>query len=100
MVVLKWLNVETGFFLSGLWLDSVIAFLFVWYFDGCILLLFAGIYICPKCGHKLFSAKAKYKHNTPWPAFTETIRADSVSKADETEPQTSSKAKALKVVVQ
>lgn len=100
MVVLKWLNVETGFFLSGLWLDSVIAFLFVWYFDDCILLLFAGIYICPKCGHKLFSAKAKYKHNTPWPAFTETIRADSVSKADETEPQTSSKAKALKVVVQ
>lgn len=57
----------------------------------------SGIYICPKCGHKLFSAKAKYKHNTPWPAFTETIRADSVSKADETEPQTSSKAKALKV---
>ena len=98
--MLKWLNVEIGFFLSGFWLDSVIAFLFVWYFDDCILLLFAGIYICPKCGHKLFSAKAKYKHNTPWPAFTETIRADSVSKADETEPQTSSKAKALKVVVQ
>lgn len=59
--------------------------------------IFAGIYVCPKCGNELFSAKAKYRHNTPWPAFTETIRADSVSKVDETEPQQSSKAKALKV---
>ena len=59
----------------------------------------AGIYVCPKCGHELFSAKAKYQHHTPWPAFTETIRADSVSKVDETEPQRSSKAKALKVHV-
>lgn len=57
----------------------------------------AGIYVCPKCGHKLFSAKAKYKHNTPWPAFTETISVDSVSKRDETETMTSSSAKALKV---
>lgn len=57
----------------------------------------AGIYVCPKCGHKLFNAKAKYKHNSPWPAFTETIRADSVSKRDETETMTSSSAKALKV---
>ena len=60
-------------------------------------LFFAGIYVCPKCGHELFSAKAKYKHNTPWPAFTETIRDDSVSKVNETEAQQSSKAKALKV---
>ena len=59
--------------------------------------IFAGIYVCPKCGHELFSAKAKYQHNTPWPAFTETIRADSVSKEDETVPQQSSKMKALKV---
>lgn len=59
----------------------------------------AGIYVCPKCGHELFSAKAKYQHHTPWPAFTETIRADSVSKKDETEAQQSSKAKALKVHV-
>lgn len=66
--------------------------------DTCMLLyLFAGIYVCPKCGHELFSAKAKYKHNTPWPAFTETIRKDSVSKENETEPQQSSKNKALKV---
>ena len=61
------------------------------------LLIFAGIYVCPKCGHELFSAKAKYKHNTPWPAFTETVHDDSVSKENETEPQQSSKAKALKV---
>ena len=61
------------------------------------ILLLAGIYVCSKCGHELFSAKAKYNHHTPWPAFTETMRADSVSKVDETEPQTSSKAKALKV---
>lgn len=57
----------------------------------------AGIYVCPKCGHQLFSAKAKYKHHTPWPAFTETIRDDSVSKDIETEPQESSKNTALKV---
>lgn len=61
------------------------------------LLISAGIYVCPKCGHELFSAKAKYKHNTPWPAFTETVHDDSVSKENETEPQQSSKAKALKV---
>lgn len=60
-------------------------------------MLFAGIYVCPKCGHELFSAKAKYKHRSPWPAFTETIRDDSVSKVNETEPQESSNAKALKV---
>ena len=67
--------------------------------DCYFFVFFAGIYICPKCGHELFSAKAKYQHHTPWPAFTETIRADSVSKVDETEPQQSSKAKALKVHV-
>ena len=59
--------------------------------------IIAGIYVCPKCGLELFSAKAKYQHNTPWPAFTETIRNDSVSKQHEKEAQQSSKAKALKV---
>ena len=58
---------------------------------------FVGIYVCPKCNHELFSAKAKYKHHTPWPAFTETLRNDSVSKEIETEPQESSKNTALKV---
>ncbi|GCB80605.1 hypothetical protein scyTo_0017247 [Scyliorhinus torazame] len=40
----------------------------------------AGIYICSKCGHELFSSRAKYDHSSPWPAFTETIHPDSLSK--------------------
>merc|ERR1712002_804045 len=39
-----------------------------------------GVYKCVKCGYELFSSKAKYKHSTPWPAFTETVHEDSVSK--------------------
>uniref|UniRef100_A0A8D0DU36 Methionine sulfoxide reductase B1 n=1 Tax=Salvator merianae TaxID=96440 RepID=A0A8D0DU36_SALMN len=40
----------------------------------------AGIYVCSKCGYELFSSKSKYAHSSPWPAFTETIHADSISK--------------------
>ncbi|MBN3316252.1 MSB1A reductase, partial [Atractosteus spatula] len=40
----------------------------------------AGIYLCAKCGHKLFSSRSKYEHSSPWPAFTETLQEDSVSK--------------------
>ncbi|GCC35508.1 hypothetical protein chiPu_0013993, partial [Chiloscyllium punctatum] len=40
----------------------------------------AGIYVCSKCGYELFSSKAKYNHSSPWPAFTETIHPDSLSK--------------------
>uniref|UniRef100_A0A7N8YG36 Methionine sulfoxide reductase B1 n=1 Tax=Mastacembelus armatus TaxID=205130 RepID=A0A7N8YG36_9TELE len=39
-----------------------------------------GIYVCSKCGHQLFSSRSKYEHSSPWPAFTETIHEDSVSK--------------------
>uniref|UniRef100_A0A8D2QRM2 Methionine sulfoxide reductase B1 n=1 Tax=Zosterops lateralis melanops TaxID=1220523 RepID=A0A8D2QRM2_ZOSLA len=39
----------------------------------------AGIYVCAKCGHELFSSRAKYEHSSPWPAFTETLRGDSVT---------------------
>ncbi|OPJ87452.1 methionine-R-sulfoxide reductase B1 [Patagioenas fasciata monilis] len=39
-----------------------------------------GIYVCAKCGHELFSSRAKYEHSSPWPAFTETLREDSVAK--------------------
>lgn len=39
-----------------------------------------GIYVCAKCGYELFSSRAKYAHSSPWPAFTETIHADSVAK--------------------
>lgn len=39
-----------------------------------------GVYCCSKCGYPLFSSKSKYKHSSPWPAFTETIHEDSLSK--------------------
>ena len=45
--------------------------------------VFSGIYVCSECGHELFSSRQKFEHNSPWPAFTETIREDSVSKFPE-----------------
>ncbi|KAF5901865.1 methionine-R-sulfoxide reductase B1, partial [Clarias magur] len=42
-----------------------------------------GTYVCSKCGYELFSSKVKYQHSSPWPAFTETIHKDSVSKVEE-----------------
>nr|ADO27760.1 methionine-r-sulfoxide reductase b1 [Ictalurus furcatus] len=42
-----------------------------------------GIYVCVKCGYELFSSTSKYKHSSPWPAFTTTIHEDSVSKQEE-----------------
>lgn len=39
--------------------------------------------MCVECDHPLFSSVSKYEHHTPWPAFTETIREDSVSKTPE-----------------
>jgi len=56
-----------------------------------------GIYVCKKCNHELFSAKAKFKHDTPWPAFQDTIQENSLIKEIESVPQTSSKAKCFKV---
>uniref|UniRef100_A0A9J8AL46 Methionine sulfoxide reductase B1b n=1 Tax=Cyprinus carpio carpio TaxID=630221 RepID=A0A9J8AL46_CYPCA len=44
----------------------------------------ASIYVCSQCGHPVFSSRSKYAHSTPWPAFTETIREDSVTKIMET----------------
>uniref|UniRef100_A0A672YLN6 Methionine sulfoxide reductase B1 n=1 Tax=Sphaeramia orbicularis TaxID=375764 RepID=A0A672YLN6_9TELE len=43
----------------------------------------SGIYVCSKCDHQLFSSRSKYEHSSPWPAFTETILEDSVSKHQE-----------------
>uniref|UniRef100_H9GA65 MsrB domain-containing protein n=1 Tax=Anolis carolinensis TaxID=28377 RepID=H9GA65_ANOCA len=40
----------------------------------------AGMYVCSKCGFELFSSKSKYAHSSPWPAFTETIHDDSITK--------------------
>uniref|UniRef100_A0AAX7T2K5 MsrB domain-containing protein n=1 Tax=Astatotilapia calliptera TaxID=8154 RepID=A0AAX7T2K5_ASTCA len=44
----------------------------------------AGVYVCSKCNHPLFSSRSKFAHSSPWPAFTETIREDSVTKMMET----------------
>lgn len=43
----------------------------------------SGTYVCVQCGHELFSSRTKYQHDSPWPAFTETIHENSVSKAPE-----------------
>ncbi|PNJ01693.1 MSRB1 isoform 4 [Pongo abelii] len=51
-----------------------------------------GVYVCAKCGYELFSSRSKYAHSSPWPAFTETIHADSVAKRPE-----HNRAEALKV---
>ena len=56
-----------------------------------------GIYVCAKCDHPLFSSVSKYEHQTPWPAFTNPLRNDSLSKKPETDPQDSSECYALKV---
>lgn len=42
-----------------------------------------GIYVCSECGHELFSSLSKFEHSSPWPAFSETIHKDSVSKYPE-----------------
>uniref|UniRef100_A0AAZ1XGK2 MsrB domain-containing protein n=1 Tax=Oreochromis aureus TaxID=47969 RepID=A0AAZ1XGK2_OREAU len=42
-----------------------------------------GIYVCSECGHELFSSMSKFEHSSPWPAFSQTIRDDSVSKHPE-----------------
>lgn len=41
-----------------------------------------GIYVCSECGHEFFSSASKFER-TPWPAFSETIHEDSVSKHSE-----------------
>jgi len=42
-----------------------------------------GIYVCSECGHELFASTNKYEHQTPWPAFTQTLHDDSVKKYKE-----------------
>ena len=41
------------------------------------------MYVCSECEHPLFSSKVKYEHSSPWPAFTQTVRKDSVTKHEE-----------------
>ncbi len=44
----------------------------------------AGVYVCANCDYPLFPSKAKFKHSSPWPAFTETVHSDSLSRKPET----------------
>ena len=70
------------------------------YFFSLLFLLHGlGTYVCEKCDHPLFSSVAKYEHQTPWPAFTNPLRSDSLSKKPETDPQDSSECYALKVLI-
>ena len=43
-----------------------------------------GTYVCSKCEYPLFSSTEKYKHHTPWPAFTNPVHKDSLIKKMET----------------
>ena len=45
--------------------------------------LISGIYVCSKCGNELFYSTSKFQHSSPWPAFTSTVKSDSVSKYEE-----------------
>ncbi len=56
-----------------------------------------GVYVCSECDHPLFSSHVKYQHETPWPAFTNPLREDSLKKVKETEQQDSSDCFAYKV---
>lgn len=49
-------------------------------FNECNYPVPVGIYVCSQCSHPLFSSRSKFPHSSPWPAFTETIREDSVTK--------------------
>ena len=48
-----------------------------------LLYMCIGVYTCSQCGNELFYSTKKYEHASPWPAFTETVRPDSVSKYNE-----------------
>lgn len=43
----------------------------------------SGVYVCSQCGQELFSSMSKFEHSSPWPAFSETIHEDSVTKHPE-----------------
>lgn len=42
-----------------------------------------GVYQCSECGNDLFLSTKKFKHSSPWPAFSHTVRPDSVKKVEE-----------------
>lgn len=42
-----------------------------------------GVYACSECSAPLFSSGQKYAHDTPWPAFTDPVTKDALSKRQE-----------------
>uniref|UniRef100_A0AAN0ICP5 peptide-methionine (R)-S-oxide reductase n=2 Tax=Amphimedon queenslandica TaxID=400682 RepID=A0AAN0ICP5_AMPQE len=40
----------------------------------------AGVYCCSNCKEPLFHSTKKFEHSSPWPAFSDTVAPDSVSK--------------------
>lgn len=47
----------------------------------------AGVYACAECSDPLFSSQTKFKHGSPWPAFTHPIHNNSVTKVPDDEEQ-------------
>lgn len=39
-----------------------------------------GIYVCKKCDNELFDSQTKFKHDTPWPAFSQPVHSGSLKK--------------------
>ncbi|CAG2115446.1 unnamed protein product, partial [Medioppia subpectinata] len=39
-----------------------------------------GIYVCSKCDHRLFSSATKYRHHSPWPAFSDVLANNSIGR--------------------
>ena len=59
--------------------ETVLSFVHVGYVN----FVHTGIYVCSKCNNELFHSSSKYEHSSPWPAFTSTVRPDSLSKYEE-----------------
>ena len=51
--------------------------------------------MCATCDNELFNSRQKFEHSSPWPAFTEPIRPDSISKTSD--PEMNASRNALKV---
>jgi len=43
----------------------------------------AGTYNCSQCNEPLFRSSEKFEHDSPWPAFNNTVKPNSVTKKQE-----------------